>query len=299
MLSRIATSAIFVLALCPPLVAQADAPDRDEQIDTNWSKLKVTVATDRREYFPGELVTITITVENPTSQALEIPKPFINRTGVLSYLEMGNRMAAHLSQEYGPMGPGPYVIPPPIGSEPAPATAIMKPGEVMTKELHSYDRQLTDEGQVLAGGAASNWPGEFRITYWTGQADFRVVMPVFEGMVRITSTEWKDQRPRFRDVNGASVYAFALAEGGKHFLCLDREPYAGKVDVPRTDSDRRLIRDEFHLNRYSRIAESDAPFVSLKGEADAIGNILLTWGEAGEGHLFIDHSQLLSGTEMY
>jgi len=210
-------------------------------------------------------------------------------------LEKGNRMAKTYGQPYGPIGPGAYSID--LGDFGFIPTLVIKPGEVLMKKLRSYDTDLAESSTVLVGGAAPNWTGDFRLTYWGAQADFRVVMPVFEGMIKAAWPEWDERQSGFPEHKTErvqqNVYVVLLAAGGKHFICLDRAPFSGKVDQPPTDSAGKLIDYGFHLNRYSRLADSDTTIVSLKGEADASGNMLLTWGSAGERRLFVDRNHLI------
>ena len=253
---------------------------------------------DRSEYFPGELAALTIAVENPTSETLEIPEPFVKRTGTIAFLQKGSRIARAYGQNYGPLSEGPLKI----EEDPGPLPSVsMKPGAILTKKLHSYDHDLTDESYVFVGGAAPNWSGDFRLAYWGASADFRVVMPIFEGMIKIDTPQWEERQKRGAPEGTLErlqkfVYAFVLAADGKHYLCLDKEPYAGRVDTPPTDSNHRLLDRDFHLTRYSRVAESDTPIVSPRGEMDAAGNLHLTWGEAGERRVFVESGEFLSGT---
>ncbi len=78
------------------------------------------------------------------------------------------------------------------------------------------------------------------------------------------------------------TWAFVLITGGKHFLCLERAPLTADVDAVRTEPGGEVPNNEIPWRRYSRVAESDALIVSLRGESDTHGNITLTWGENGE-----------------
>lgn len=291
----VASGALLCTASIATLGAQANAPRLDERLDAGHSKLKITLTLDRSEYFPGEIVELTISVENPTSEALEILAPFNNRTGVVSLLEKGNRRVGPIdSQGYGPVTFEEFGIE--VGDAPAVPTMVIQPHQVVVKKLHSYDSNLGSSRKVLLGGAAPNRAGDFRLLYWAKEVDFRVVMPVFEGMIQIDWPEWED-RPAASEYKVVRVQkqllAFVVFSEGKHFLCLDKEPFAGRVDPPPVDSEGRLLNDEFHLNRYARVAESSAPITSLKGKADALGRVQLSWGPADEKTLVIERDELV------
>lgn len=291
----VVAGALYCAALFTPLFAQTASLDRVEQLDLNQSKLKVTLTLDRPEYFPGEIAELIIQIDNPTEVALEVPAPFTSSTGLISFFEKGNRMARTFGQTYGPLSAGPYTIE--LGdSQPLP-TVVLKPHESQVKRLRSYESNFGDSQKVMLGGAAPNWTGEFRLSYWGGTADFRVVMPTYEGMLRIDWPE-SEERPVGYPAQGTvrtpkRVHAFVLSAGGTHFLCVDKVPYAGSIDPPPTDSAGRLVDNEFHFNRYSRVAESGSPIDSLTGTADAAGNIALAWGVGGGRRLFIDRRDLL------
>lgn len=78
----VATAAVFLLAV-GVLWGQSDTQtvedrtaDRVEQLNDNVNRLSVTISLDRTTpYFPYELATITVTIKNATSEALEIPDP--------------------------------------------------------------------------------------------------------------------------------------------------------------------------------------------------------------------------------
>jgi hypothetical protein len=68
--------------------------------------------------------------------------------------------------------------------KPPEPTVRMKPGVTFVRRFHSYDRGICDvsDCKAILAGSAPPRAGEFRLTYWGGHVDFRVVMPVFEGM---------------------------------------------------------------------------------------------------------------------
>jgi hypothetical protein len=156
----------------------------DSRLAKNHSKLKVTLKLDREEYFPGEIAELTITIQNPTSEKLQVRKPFTPETGTLDLLEKNNIMAKAYGLEYGPIGAGPYVIEVAGTVKPPEPTVRMKPGVTFVRRFHSYDRGICDvsDCKAILAGSAPPRAGEFRLTYWGGHVDFRVVMPVFEGM---------------------------------------------------------------------------------------------------------------------
>src|SRR5438270_5337794 len=61
--------------------------DRNQLLGGNTSKLRLSVSLDRQEYLPGEAAQVTITIENGTTDALEVFEPFVGETGTMEVLE--------------------------------------------------------------------------------------------------------------------------------------------------------------------------------------------------------------------
>ncbi len=178
-----------ILVACVGLALPSHSAPRDplERLRRNQSKLVVTIATDRWEYFPGELADVTLTVENRRPRTLEVPDPLTYWFGVVSFEEKCP------DSYYRPVGTAPDRWGP---QEPSPIpTRKMKPGEALVTHLRSFDQKLTDRLYVMGYyGAAPYEPGEYRLVYRTAQAYFRVVVPLFEGMIRIPWPGWEEQR---------------------------------------------------------------------------------------------------------
>jgi hypothetical protein len=281
------SACLFVLSA----VIQAQ-DDHSKQVFDNMGKIVVNLKVDREAYFPGEIGQLTISVQNATTQDLEILKPFVNESGGVMLLEKGNTLARAYGLEYGPVSPPPDGIPIPVSPEellPTP-TVIIRRGEQAVKTLNFFDKLLghLPESELLLTGSAPPRAGDFQLAYWGEFTNFQVVRPVFEGLVKVNLQEFADvetsdgptQRARLR------VYAFVLAFGGKHFLCVERLPYTRDADEPDVDEQGRVADRGLPFGRYSRFVESDEPFRSLHGEADAAGDLALTWEQSGgERHL--------------
>lgn len=294
-----------LLGCIPSTPARAQATD---QTDEDLKNLVVTLQLDRQEYFPGELGELAITISNPTDRALQIAEPFTYKTGGLVLLERNNALAKKYGVEFGPVEPGPDVLPDGSASEEAPLVWI-RPGEALAQRFHFHDRGLLSapESFLIHAGCAPLHSGEFRISYWGRTVDFTVLKPVFEGMVKIDLPESEDT-PEAR-LNQASTgtgkrrhmrtYAFALGTGSKHYVCIERQPWPADADPVQTDDTGRIRDGSIPWSRYSRIAESDSPISSLRGESDTSGTITLTWNSSGEQHLKMDRTKwkLQSETE--
>lgn len=77
------------------------------------------------------------------------------------------------------------------------------------------------------------------------------------------------------------TYAFVLGYGGKHFICVERVPYAQDAGPVNTDEQGRGVHLGLPFGRYTRFGESDEPVRSLRGESDAAGDLVLTWEQGG------------------
>jgi hypothetical protein len=275
------------LTLGPTALAQDVLDPRSDQLSDNKAKLVVTLKLDREVYLPGELGQLTITVQNPTAQDLEIWKPFVSETGTVGLLQKGNVSARAYGLEYGPVSPGPDIIEPPGPPPPGP-TVTIRSGEQLVKTLQFFDKILgeTPDTEMLFAGSAPPWSGDYRVVYWGQSADFHVVTPVFEGSVKIDlpdvevlpAVDGTPRRIQFR------TYAFALGYGEKHFICVERVPYPQDANRVEADQQGRVADLGLPFSRYSRFAESDEPIRMLRGESDAAGDLMLAWQQSDGDH---------------
>ena len=70
-IKSITTATAFLVLLAGRLESQSQAI-----LSANTSQLNVQMALDQANYFPGEAASLTITVTNPTSSALQVMEPF-------------------------------------------------------------------------------------------------------------------------------------------------------------------------------------------------------------------------------
>src|SRR5689334_21351118 len=86
-MTRIFSSNFVALVLLAPAVVlcQVRGPDAQLEMARQMTKLQVTLELDRKIYFPGEDATLTITVANPTTGALQALNPFGFRIWVDRY----------------------------------------------------------------------------------------------------------------------------------------------------------------------------------------------------------------------
>ncbi len=275
------------MAATAPVWAQNSGSMQRARLLENQSKLHVTMALDRQAYLPGELAELTVTIENPTSQAMEIPQPFTQGTGGLLLLEKDRRTRDGVMPGYTPALLEPDVMPHLPGYEPPPLPSVqVEAGASIVQRFRSWDVAKGNWDRLIYGGSVPTWAGEFRLEYWGGQVDFRVMSPSFEAMTRILLPEWEyvlagvhgemERRQR-------RTFAFVLVAEGKHYVCLhalaEREDFNPRVIVAGQVRDRTLNG----LYIFSRVGESESPVSNLRAEADQDGTITLRWGAKGEG----------------
>jgi hypothetical protein len=277
----------LLFAFAVPVSAQSGPVISRAQLLQNQSKLKVTIALDRQEYLPGELAELTISIANPTPQTLEIPRPFDVETGGPFLLEKNRRTPDGVVPGYSPALLSPDKAERLPGLETSLLSIQIRSGETITQKFQSWDPARDGWGSLIYRGSAPTWAGDFRLEYWGGQTDFRVMSPAFERMTKILLPEWTNvtvglrgetQREQLR------TFAFALEAEGRHYLCLFNHALPYDPD-PVRNFHLGLVRPEDmeSLRAYHRIAESVSPVLSVSGEADRDGTITVRWGSTGEG----------------
>src|ERR1700723_3113924 len=70
-IKSITTATAFLVLLAGRLEGQSE-----RILYANAAQLNIHLALDQTTYFPGEAASLTITVTNPTSNALQVPEPF-------------------------------------------------------------------------------------------------------------------------------------------------------------------------------------------------------------------------------
>src|SRR5258708_3681494 len=80
------TLALPIHAQSPMTIQKPRTREQIAEIRRNTHRLRVSVKVDRDIYFPGEEATINVSVENPTSQMLEVIEPFRSDTGSLELM---------------------------------------------------------------------------------------------------------------------------------------------------------------------------------------------------------------------
>ena len=275
---------LLISALGTPLFAQTpvnSSEERLEQLIQNQEKLKIVLEMDRSEYFPGELAELTIRVRNPTTEVLEVPTPFSGVTGRIWLSEKGNSLAKSHGTEYGHTAE-------PESEAPLPQTELAAPslipiavpsihlaaGQEIARTYQFYELQ----GDTVAFDSIPVRAGQFRFEYLGATVDFQVVLPVFEGLVKIELPGL--EAPGTKETR--ATYAFVLGSKGKHFVCLEKVPLPGPLSRIWKEADGQLTDGGLPFVRYARLFESDAPIVSLQGESDNNRNITLRWGKDGE-----------------
>jgi len=287
--SRRTNWSMLLFALCAPVWAQNGLPVPRERLLENASRLDVTMSLDRQEYLPGEMAELTIAIANPTSQALDIPQPFSLETGGLRLLENNPRSPVAPGTGWVPAVLGPDDAPQRLGRErPLPSIRI-GPGETITRKFRSFDPSAGPAGwdRLIYSGSVPTWAGDFRLEYWGGHVDFRVMWPSFESMTTVYLPEWENSvvGPRGEtQKRQRRTFVFVLEAEGRHYICLLTRGLAFSPDpVRRFQPGRVPDRGMEQLIIYTRIGESDSPVRSLHAESDPNGTIIVTWGANGEG----------------
>ncbi len=248
-------------------IGAAQAQDLVDKLLDNSEQLQTTVTLDRSVYFPGEAAIITITVANPTANALQVLAPFTMRTGCL--------------QLYTPALPGstdPICNSEVDGSTP---TTELQPGEQRKITLHSYDLQFDRGLPAMGAGSVPRQAGSFALAYgyWNAKpVPFQVVLPRLEAaaMVQVADITETDETGKQVQFPGF-MHVFAVEWEGQTFICVTRD--ASRMNSVIVDANGNL---EDAPEVLTRIASSATPVASLSATADA-GTLTILW-EDSEGN---------------
>lgn len=256
-----------------PLHAQVSPQD----LIDNIAFLRVTTAVNKPEYFPGEEMTVTVTVENPTARALTVPKLFIPETGGLRKFRVTADGGLELGQLESPV-PGTDVSSPP--------TDTLAPGE---------QRIWAAKLPEVEGALAPLDAGRYSIAYtYTGAEDrFRVVIPQVEQIAEARLAA-NLELPADDTVPAMTVpvyrRVFSLRRAGVSSVCvlLSKTEIITKDGGTLADYLGQMIVGQFSPMR--RLAESPLQIVNLTATADPQDNLTIVYrdGNGGEHRLDLD-----------
>jgi hypothetical protein len=158
------------------------------QIHFNTTLLTVALTLDRREYLPGEVGELTITVTNPTQGPLRVWEPFSFFSGQVD-LQMqspeGMQTVEHILRDEI------------RGQLSVKQAVLLQPGECRERKVRTYDAQTRElPAQLLDRGSMPLKPGSYRFHYTFGggaDVDFQVmeahrVGPISRQPIAVKST---------------------------------------------------------------------------------------------------------------
>ena len=149
--SFLSMSALMLIA--PLLVAQQrlnSPPQKGPMVLGHNSRRMISkLELDRQEYLAGELFKLTITVTNPTPDALEIYDPFHGSTSGIDLMRLANsKDDKELAGQYIFVSPHPSV-----GWQDLPGpTIVLQPGQTRRYAVESRER-------IFGGGLSWSGPG--------------------------------------------------------------------------------------------------------------------------------------------
>lgn len=244
---------------------QEDTPlTRAGRLVDNASNLVATISVQRPTYVISEAGMATITLFNPTNQALEIPLP----DGVdSSSLELCSKQSPYVTQlgvEWGCGDPRDL-------QEDSPSRVI-RPSETITLKIRSDDKRGKYDLAWIGSGTMGDSEGPRLLRYLLGglplaEIQFTVVSPRLETW---TSALLK-KKSKYNGANGEPLfaalkaYAITVQLGEEHIILVAKK---GVVCCdPKSNLNNKLFR--LPGGPYVRVASLTKPVVRLTATADA------------------------------
>ena len=165
------------------------------QISQNTRQMSLELMLDRKVYYPGERMKITVTVSNPTNRALEVLEPLARSSGSLAVQEDREDDDAPPSQFH----PSWFLDA---------STRLISPGERITAMIDTTKSELPLSSTILSYPRPS---GVYHLVYLYGQTarvEFsikypRIIKCSFEADPRIF--EWEEVAPGGKGKTGRRV----------------------------------------------------------------------------------------------
>lgn len=235
---------------------------------SNTAHLASTVQFDKSVYLAGEVATVTLTLTNSTSGALQVLKPFTLDTGciqqgrILSGGALENRtVEPHLCMQVDNGAPSVWFA----------------AGEQRQLVLKSSDPTFDSSVPLMLENAVGLEAGTytFRYAYHTdAAATYEVVVPTIEASASIRFADIEDegtgeQQQAFRQ-------AFALRWNGQSFICITQGQNTLVTPMPPSQG----LTYSNWPGAYVRVETSNNPVVSMTLERDAQGDFVIGWTDS-------------------
>ena len=257
-----------------------------QQVHANTGLIRVEVTLDRDIYLRGEVMHLTMTVSNPTSETLEVFDPAAT---VWDFLHWGSRSLSPFANWEQLQGE------PPSDQDPnwSASTVWLLPGQ-------RIERQVIGRGPAVGDGALQQ-SDRFMVYYgyldWlshAGQAAFRVVQPrvVAASPVRLQNLKQQSdgstgdvkETPRY-------TYGAVLEANQKRYIVVSRN-WTSAPDLRLVTGAKLDTGIAGYLEPYDRVAEVSREVQSVSLEANSDDNVVVHWvDESGaRNSVFLDKS---------
>jgi hypothetical protein len=279
-LTRLLSLALVCLLFVAPLVAQRKTIDDYERqaLSANEALLEVSIATDRKIYFPGEKITVELAVTNPKPSALKVRDPFDVDSAAIDLQKKSNK--SELGWEATDAVPRSMRL----THQKANITFHLS-SQRLTRTLINTFWLPGDPGIVAPNKGGPSYPDDYRLRYFYGRgatAEFTVIPAKLEAYSYIVLQR---KAGPLEDKLWKKTYyvpyrygVIAVGGDGAHWACVSGFDGAAMQEL---QTGGFLLPS--HAGLFSpviRIARSDVPIKSITGLADAQENLTITWTDA-------------------
>ena len=244
----------------------------DSQAESNVDLLNITMTMDRPTYLAGEAAQVTLTITNPSANALIVWKPFTAESGCIDLLKKGDNGFRNVGEDLPCDNLGLY------GNFP---TLTLAAGETRTNVLNSYDPMFDLGISVMYRGGVPEEPGTYALQYtWTpkSRVEFTVVMPSLDAYTAARLPDLTTTDPQTGQTTKSPQYVnvVALRSIGETYICVEQSVRTKPMAPPRTPG-QLSVSELPAIMPFKRIATSDNPVVSISASADSFGNLSIQW----------------------
>ena len=245
---------------------------------TNLRQAKVTLLTDREVYFPGEVLKLTVTVTNPTSQPLEIPDPNDPRAQRIKgcYADYEDWGSSY-SDPRNPRGA--------IGLDVR--RVILQPGQSISLTVDSEDKAAAAQWCLSGAGEGT------LSTILGGSVTVHTSAPVLETWAIVPLQEFKTIQQKYmkepKTVQQA-VEIVAVRLGGEHLVMVSK----GNVSATyKVEAEQDGTFDARGGGAWVRLATPHSKVAKLSGTADPSGQITLEYSteDGGGSRISLDKNR--------
>lgn len=264
--------------------ASEDPGDRLDRLIENVDRVSLRISVDRpdRKYFVGEVGTVTYSMTNGTSEALEIPDPTDDLAGGTHMNDHSARCTATDLSDEQFQKCRPYLLHASARPDLNVRSRVIQPGETVTTTVRTTDPVVpgTSVTKVTGGGSFATTENSWELIHdLGGSLIIQTVAPILERSAWAQLNAMSEGLPK-------QIPVFSVLYGGEHIVCIS-ESFSLTTEKPiEVDSNHKFTwQGADRVAPFHRVATVPRAVEALTATADGQDWITIQ-ADLGQGLIY-------------